>query len=275
MKKVIVIIAPIFIAIFVFVLFQFVANNLSGKGALQVTSSPSSSVYVDNKYLGVTPLCKCKEGEMLPEGEHTIRMVPKDPSLSPFEANITITKKALTVVDRTFGKAGLSQGSIITLTPNYTKSAQLTVLSDTSGANVSLDSNSVGNTPLYIKSTTESDHELKITKPGYLEEILRVHTVEGYTLTAKVYLSVDPTALSPTPTKTSTPTPVSTRKVVISQTPTGFLRVHQSSSLDSPEVAEIHPGETYTLLSQTPGWYQIQVNATIIGWISSDYATIQ
>lgn len=52
MKKVFVLIAPLFIAIIIFASVTYFLNKNSGKGALQVTSFPQSNVYLNGRLIG-------------------------------------------------------------------------------------------------------------------------------------------------------------------------------------------------------------------------------
>lgn len=284
MKKIVfVFIASFLLALGLFLAIQFYLNLNARKGALQVTSSPESKVYLNNKYIGQTPLCKCEAADMLSAGEYTIRIVPTDSTLREFQEKITISQAVLTVVDRKFGRDALSEGSIISLSPlNDKKKTELLIVSFPQGADVYLDDASIGTTPLLHKDPTESDHILKVSKDGYNEKEVRIRTPLGYKLTVATYLSTDATAPSATPTNTNlTPTIATTpgisetptqQKVVILQTPTGFLRVRSSASTTGFEVGRVQPGQTYSLATESDGWYQIILNDGTKGWVSSDYA---
>jgi hypothetical protein len=60
------------------------------------------------------------------------------------------------------------------------------------------------------------------------------------------------------------------QEVTIAQTSVGFLRV-RSKPLGQ-EVTRINPGETYTVVSEDAGWWQIQLKDNSLGWISKEYA---
>lgn len=279
MKKLVLFLLPIFLAFFVFIVFLFfMSTQSSGKGALQVTSIPQSSVYLDGKLIGKTPLCKCDPQSMLPTGDHVIRMVPIDPSLngSTFEQKISINKAVLTVVDRTFGPGGISQGSVISLSPSENANQpSLFVTSFPTGAAIALDDNASGTTPFHLSSLTESDHDLLIQKSGYKDKHIRIHAVKGYVLSVIAFLGVDPSAIA----SSSAAVPVasvsavpSKQKILILSTPTGFLRVHKDANISSAEIAQVKPQEEYILQDEQTGWYQIKLTDGTLGWISSQYA---
>jgi len=260
----------------IFLIFSYFLNRNSGKGALQVTSVPKSQVYLDGKLIGETPLCKCEYPNMLNVGEHTVRLIPDQAGLDPFEEKITISPSVLTVVDRTFGRGALSEGSVITLNKISDKNdAELLVISFPDKLQVFVDNNLVGITPIALKNQTESDHEIKLTKEGYKDRIIRIRTIKGYRLEATAFLAIgQSSSQSALPTSAPTPTAaVKITQVLIGDTPTGFLRVRDNGSLSGAEIGQVTPGEKYDLLSETEGWYQIKLKDGKAGWISSQYAT--
>lgn len=257
-------------------------NQSSQKGALQVTADPQSTVYLNNKIIGKTPLCKCDAGNLLPVGDYTIRLVPKDQSLGEFQEQITITEAVLTVVDRKFANDSLSEGSVISLSPlaDANKTALL-VVSIPQGAEVSLDNNNIGQTPLLYNNPTASDHVIEVTKDGYNEKTIKINTPMGYKLTLQAYLSTNPdeafenAGASPTPILSGTPAPSSSQIATILNTPTGFLRVRENPSAGSAEIGEVYPGETHPVVGSQSGWLEIQLNNGTVGWISNEYAQVQ
>ena len=284
-KIAIVFIASFVLSIGLFLAVQYYMNLSAQKGALQVTSSPESKVYLNDKYLGQTPLCKCQASDMIAAGEYTMRIVPLDTSLREFQEKIIISQAVLTVADRKFGKNALSEGSIISLTPlDDKKKTELEIVSFPQESEVLLDDASIGKTPLLQDDPTESDHDLKVRKDGYNEKEVRIHTPLGYKLTVAVYLSTSNTPPPPAPSAiespppsegAGTPTPTPQAQIKILDTPTGFLRVRSSASSTAGEVGRVSPGQTYPVVSDTDGWFEITLQDGTDGWISSQYATKQ
>jgi len=281
MKKIFYILIPaLLLALLIFLTLQFIVKYQVKKGALQITSSPASKVYVNNDYLGQTPLCKCDASDMLTTGDYTIRLVPADKNFSEFQEKITISEEVLTVVDRKFGKDSLSEGSVISLSPlDDKKKTQLLIASFPQEATVLLDDNTIGQTPLLFKDPTESDHVLTVQKNGYKEKTIRIRTPLGYKLTVAVYLSTSTDAdLSSTPTVTNSVTPAPSQPpatVTILDTPTGFLRVRDSNEISAAEVGQVSPGETFELIDEQVGWFKIKLKDGKQGWISSQYSKKQ
>jgi hypothetical protein len=293
MKKLFFILIPAGLLTLLAVLsFNYFVKSQSQKGALQVTSVPESKVYLNDKYLGQTPLCKCEAANMLPIGDYTIRLVPADKDLSEFQEKVTISEAVLTVVDRKFGKESLSEGSVISLMPLADKKkTELVVVSFPQDANVLLDNNPIGKTPLDFKDPTESDHEIKVSKDGYNEKTIRIRTPAGFKLTVAAYLSTNAqntpaqpaqpvqnsVSASPAPSAVPSvaPSKVPNEQVLILDTPTGFLRVRQSASVNAAELARVQPGEKLDVVQESNGWYLVRLSDGIQGWISSEYAQKQ
>ena len=276
MKKILFILMLFLTAIFIFLLIIFLMNQNKDKGALQVTSAPASKVYLNGKLIGQTPLCECELKDTLSVGSYTIRLVPTTGNFEPFEQKITISSKVLTVVDRTFGQTGLASGSVISLVPiQNPKEAQISVISFPVQASVYLDSNLEGQTPILLKSVTESDHELKLGKDGYNDKTVRIRAVDGYKLEALIFLGINPQVASASAAPVASSSALTVAKVLILQTPTGFLRVRDNPSLGGSEIAQVKPGETYDFLNEQNGWYEIKLNNGQTGWISSEYAQKQ
>lgn len=275
MEKVVLFLAPLLIAIIIFFGILFFLDRKFGKGALQVTSIPQSKVYLDNKLLGTTPLCACELPQMLAVGDYTVKLIPLDGNFRPFEEKIIINKSTLTVVDRTFADNGESDGNIISLFPlNNKKDIEVLVISLPDKANVFLDSNPVGVTPLLLKQVSESDHDLRITHDGYKDKSIKIKTALGFKLSTLIFLGVHvDLSTSPIASSQALPSPTATvSKVLILNTPTGFLRVREESSVSSLEIARVLPGETYELIEEKEGWFKIKLTEEKTGWISSSYA---
>ena len=278
MKKIILSVAPLFLALIIFLGVTFFLDDNSGKGALQVTSTPRASVYLNGKKIGNTPICKCEAEDLIKTGEYTIRLIPVDGDFKPFEEKITINRSTLTVVDREFVNGVSSGGSVITLSPlDSKKDAELLVVSIPGTANVSLDNNPVGTTPPLLSDLTASDHNLSVTKEGYKDRTIGIRTVAGYKLTSLIFLGISPIISNPSAEQVATTSATATiQKVLILDTPNGFLRVRESNSTGSREITRVSDGETFESIDEKQGWFEIKLaspaGAIKTGWISGRYA---
>lgn len=275
MKRVFLFLLPLLVAVLIFFGILFFLDRKSGKGALQVTSVPKSRVYLDNKLIGNTPLCACDLAQMLSIGDYTIRLVPLEGSFQPFEEKISINKLTLTAVDRTFADNGSSDGSVISLSSTSDKKdTEILVISFPNKVNVFLDSNPVGITPLLLKQVSESDHDLKLTSNGYKDKSVRIKTALGFRLSSVVFLGINtdlskPSVASAPASVTATSAPAS---VLILNTELGFLKVRESGSINSAEIARVKPGESYELMAEESNWFKIKFANDESGWISAQYA---
>jgi hypothetical protein len=272
-KFLFILVTSLLLALLLFIVLQYVVAFHSQKGALQVTSSPESKVYLDGKYLGQTPLCKCEANDVLATGDYTIRLVPSDSSFSEFQEKITISEGVLTVVDRKFSQAAESEGSIISLSPLPDKNkTSLLVLSFPQDATVLLDGWQIGRTPIEFQNPKETDHNLQISKIGYQDKMVRVRTPKGYKLTVAVYLGTSPDLAGVQASPSASLESLPGKTVEILSTPTGFLRVRADSSTLAEEVTTVFPGETYPIVDEKNGWYKIRLKDGKTGWVTSQYA---
>lgn len=267
----------IFIGLFLF--FQVVINFLpKGHGALQVTSNVTAKVLLNGKVIGNTPLCKCEESERIEEGQYTLQLIPQDSS-GTFTSKIRIGKGVLTAVDRTFLPGSYASSYTLYLEKIFSSNAQLFVSSLPQGALVTVDGTDSGTTPLLINNVSVSPHEVEIQKGGYGKKTIRIKTASGYKLIIEAVLGTLPSSdeVLPGSQPPVTPTPTSSLPhVIISETPTGFLRVRQNATLNSAEIGRVTPGQSLLLLDEQNGWYKVQLtDGKTQGWISVDFATKQ
>lgn len=279
MKKFFFLLVPSFIlAVFIFLLLKTFIFKYTEKGALQITTTPKSKVYVDDDYLGETPLCKCESKDMIRVGEHTVRLVPDDSKFAPYEEKVPIENAVLTVMDRQFGEGGLSEGSTISLHKIAdSEKASLAVLSYPEQADVTVNDKDIGMTPAKMDSIDESDYSITASKEGYKEKTVRVHTPKGYQLEAFIQLAPVDALPTPTPTPVASASPTlspspANQKVTILETPNGFLRVRDEGSLSGAEIGRVTTGQTFPLLDEKDDWYEIQLPDGTKGWISSQFA---
>lgn len=277
MKRILYILISFLLAVLLFSVVLFLLNSSKGKGALQVTSNQLAKIYLNGKLIGQTVNVQGVMGyrkDLIDEGDYVIKLIPIKGDFLPFEQKITISSKVLTVIDRNFSQTGLEDGSVISLTSiPAKKDAQISVVSFPDSSQVFLDNNLEGQTPILLKNITESDHELKFTKEGYKDKIVRIRTILGYKLELLVFMGINPEVATASATIASpSASIITTTKVLILNTPTGFLRVREAASIAAVEIAQVKPGESYDLLDEKDNWYKIKIDDKTSGWISSQYA---
>ena len=53
----------------------------------------------------------------------------------------------------------------------------------------------------------------------------------------------------------------------------GFLRVREEATTTSNEVAQVLPGQTFQVLVEKNGWYEIEFKTDFYGWVSKPYVS--
>ncbi len=277
-RRILLVAAVLLILVGLFILVRVAAGIITpkGKGALQVTTNVKSTVFLNNKPVGSTQLCLCDPNNTLAEGEYELKIVPEDKSIQPFTAKIKINPNVLTAVERTFLPGSLASYSIIILEKTNNKNPQILVASVPDGALVSIDGEESGITPLSLESVSASEHEVEIQKQGFAKKTVRIRAVPSYRLILNVVLGTEGGEAVSTATPTITPKPTETGPLVtIKSTPVGFLRVRQEPSTAAREIGRVNPGESYPLVDENTGWFQIELAGGTRGWISKTYASLE
>ncbi len=222
--------------------------------ALQVTSIPEASIFLDGKHLGKTPY----SSDQLKSGEHSLKIAASEAS---FVATVNLSSGTLTVINRELTGNFLAQaGEILSLEPDK---AGLFVASSPKDANLVLDGRLMGTTPILIEDIKEGDHKLFLTHDGYIDHELAVKTSAKYQLVADVTLA---SIIAKQPQ--ASPKPIV--KVEILTTPQGFLRVRKDPSLASFEVGRVNTGDQLEVIQEIKDWVQVKFEGKQ-GWISSTY----
>jgi uncharacterized protein YgiM (DUF1202 family) len=261
----------------------FLVNYLKPKPAgIMVDTTPASSVYIDGKLAGKTPLRKTYKA-----GAINLRLIPDSSTsnLLPYETKITLMGGIETVVRREFGETeDLSSGDVISFQGSTGKTTSIIVLSTPDNAQVSLDGVVRGFAPYKNSTISPAEHQIAVKAPGYQDRTMITNTHIGYQLTVFVKLAKSgQTNTADTPMATPIPSPTPKTYVMILKTPTGFLRVRTLPGTAGEEIAEVKPGEKYLYLEtdDATNWYKIQYEVPqpglpngIIGWVSNQYTQI-
>lgn len=264
-------------------------------GALKISSTPNTTVYVDGQEVGNAGPNSSYSNEKLEAGEVTIKLASDDPNLQPWEGLVDINPGVVTVVNRDLAtNAAQAAGEQLTMTATNQSAASMAVASSPDGAMVKLDGEPKGPTPLEINQISEGDHIVEISAPGYNARTISVNAINGYKVMIDAQLAkqevemiiedteaTDSADLEDTDTTDTTDSdtdkdtaikPGTPGTVTIQDTPTGWLRVRAEATVNSEEVAKVNPGEEYKLLDEQNGWYQIELEDGKEGWISGTYA---
>lgn len=232
------------------------------KSGVEITSDPIAKVYLNGIESGSTPY----KNNTLKPGEIVIRL--SDDRGNSWERKIKLQSNVTSVINWNISEVRDS-GYILSMEKTG-ENGSILVNSNPGGAMVYLDGELRTSTPAKIEGVGEGDKKLSINYPGYKSINLIVKVVKGYQLVVDTKLekeirSTETTNISPVPTKSLGP------KVKIKETETGWLRVRDAANNSGAEVGKAKPGETYDLVSENNGWYQIRFNDKN-AWVSTKYA---
>jgi hypothetical protein len=260
-----------------------------GPGALQISTTPTATVFLDGSQVGITPYFDDK----IKSGEHTVKLVPEstEGSLTSWEGKVNLLPGILTSIKRTFAaNEAESSAEMITLEKAGRKdTSSLAVISIPDQAVVKLNGEPKGFTPLSLEDLTPADYQITISSSGYEEKTVAAHTIGGYKLIVNVKLAQTMEGIEEatpssetggeeteaTPTPKAEATPPAKPYVKVKDTPTGFLRVRLGPSTTATETAQIKPGEMYTYLDEEEnGWLKIEYKKDEEGWVSGVYVDL-
>lgn len=236
------------------------------KAGIQVETTPVSTVYIDGQQAGTTPYEATR-----PPGEITLRLVPaaNGGPLATWETKLSLTANINTVVRRDFAETDIrSSGEVLSFEKIAGNTASLTIVSSPDSAQIKLDGQIKGFTPIRIDAATVGEHEIVVSRPGYKDRTVNARVEPGHRLTAVVYL-----AQTEEKKEEEVETPKQT-EVEILTTPTGFLRVREDPTTSATESARVTPGKRYPYIGENEGgtWFKIEYEEGKVGWISAQYA---
>jgi len=259
-----------------------------GPGALQISTTPTATVFLDGTQAGITPYFDDK----IKAGEHTVKLVPEstEENLTSWEGKVNLLPGILTSIKRTFAvNEAESSSEMITLEKAGRKDqSSLAVISIPDQAVVKLNGEPKGFTPLSLEDLAPADYQITISSSGYEEKTVSAHTIGGYKLIVNVKLAqtmegieeATPSGATEeeaetTPTPKAQATPPAKPYVKVKDTPTGFLRVRMGPSTSATETAQIKPGEMYPYLDEEKdGWLKIEYKKDEEGWVSGVYVDL-
>ena len=267
MRKVLIIIL-IFLSV-ISITLQLGSGYLKGilgrglKAGIRVESNVPAKVLLNNQDVGTVPF----QDDNLKPGDYVVSLKADEATDSAkvfWEGYAKLNDGSLTIVIRDIADAKeASAGEIISLEPGR----GVTITSSPSNAEVFIDGKLSGRTPLSVPDLSEGEHQFIISRENFLKRSIRSKVIDGLDLIISVDLAITEPDLTKLPQEPTS----STQEIVIKNTPTGFLRVRESSSLNAKEIGQVKPKEIYLLLEETPGWVRIRLKDGKEGWVSSSY----
>lgn len=235
------------------------AVGFSKPAALQVTSKPEASVFLDGKHIGKTPFYS----DQLKPGEHTLKITVE---AADYVDIVTLYEGTLTVVNRDLASNFLAQsGENLSLVAGK---KGVFIMSIPIEADVTIDGKYEGKTPIVATNLKIGDHKIQIAKENYVERELTIQTSPKYQLVAEVTLASEIAKGNMTQEK---PQQLKVDRALILNTPQGFLRVRSKPSLSAEEIGQASSGDEFEIIQETKEWFQISFEGKP-GWISTAYA---
>lgn len=237
------------------------------KAGIEIMSTPSVKVFIDNKESGMTPY----KNNSLKPGDVNVKLVTSDGL--EFNRKVELQNKVNTVINWEFGKTEKESGGYV-LSMEKTgdiKRSSLLINSTPDKSAVSIENEIKGFSPTKIDDIGGGDKQITISFPGYKSINLYVKAIKGYQLLVDAKLAQDIPLVIETPEIALEPNISTAVKVKIKTTETGWLRVRADSNNNATEVTKVKPDEIYTLLEEKPEWFKIDLTSGKSGWVSSKY----
>lgn len=282
--------ALLFILVFLFAIFvviKFVVlDQQNVVGELKVLSSPTATVFINNVATGKTDPAFDQKMKV---GEYLLKLIPEGTATetASWNGKIQIYKNALTYVNRELGSSDIaSAGEIFTTTkmessPKAGGYGDIYVETEPQGAIITLDNDEKGVAPAILSDVLRGDHEISVYMPGFFRRTQKINVDAGFRVNAFFKLAIDQSSSSAKKAtedkqKQATESAGTVQEsgiqhVVIKDTPQGWLRVREDSSIDASESAKVKPGEKYELLDEKSGWYKIKFNGNTKGIVSGSF----
>lgn len=272
-------------------------NPFAKKAGIQVTSNSDANVIINGKPVGKTPYYI----ENSKPGTSTVQLTAID-SGQTWESKVNLIGGTLTTVHREFGSTPDKSHSYTLYFEKLSnnKDSSANIISMPPSATVSVDGKPQGFTPINI-DLPSGPHVFAFTSPGYQDKVVNAATQNGYrlnlnltmatmdivptpvpTATPSATISISPTKaitttsnVTPLPKQSTSSAAIAKPYVEILDTPTGWLKVRETASVNAAELAKVNPGDMFPYKeSSTSGWFKIEYLTGKFGFISSQYAKL-
>ncbi len=223
------------------------------KAGIFVSSEPKSVVFIDGEKVGETPVEK-----LLNPGEVIIKLLP-DNSEEGFETRINLVSGVKTIVQRHFNNQNTdSAGIVITFEKGNPKKTLASIISVPENAQVLIDGQLRGNTPLFLDDISPGKHEVTVMATDYISKTISARFYRGYKFIA--FFELAPR------TSLGVPKEKDESYVVLKEKAKGF----ESPSKTSRVVKSLDKGGSYLFLekSEDGKWYKIKVGEDSV-WVES------
>lgn len=231
--------------------------KIGDRAGISIQANVLANVSIDGSKLGNTPF----QSANLQSGEHLVELTAIQGN---WKGYVNISSGTSAIVDRDLeASTASSAGEVMTLDPGK----GVVIMSNPSLSDVEIDNQPVGQTPLKLANLSAGEHLFLVRKDGFIPRSFRATVKSGYRLTLQVDLAV----FQPNQVSLPTPAPLGVETMIVTQTPTGFLRVREQPSLDGNEIEEVHPGDELQLIQDQGDWDKVKLPDGKIGYTSSQY----
>jgi hypothetical protein len=310
MKKKLIIFSTIFLLFTLFIVVKFFILDASKPGILRVLSTPTATIFLNGNTIGRTSYdAEQKEGEyqikLIPENVATETASWSD-KIIIFKGTATVIRVDLgkSSFDTSVQIFYVIKSENKNLKDNE---GEIEVEVEPAGSTIQIDRDEKGISPSLITPVARGEHELTVSSPGFFPRTEKINIEAGYKTVAKIKLAINQDyknmdtlrqefnektasesaaasaeAILSTPSAkiipltNISPTPISKTLgktyIIISDTPTGFLRVRSEPSVSASESAQVNPQSRFEVIEENSGWYKIMYEKDKYGWVYSQYA---
>lgn len=242
------------------------------RSGVEIISSPETKVFLNDKEMGTAPY---KNNNLTTE---EVKIKLKSLNGIEWSKKIELQNNSNTVIDWEFGNEEKESGGYLLYLEKTgdNKKAGIMINAIPDKAAVAIDGEIKGYSPLKIENIGEGDKQITISFPGYKNINVFIRAIKGYQSVIEAKLAEEKVTIQEDiNTNESTSSAQFNQnqvKILIKETETGWLKVRETASSTSKELAKIKPGEKYNLLDEQNEWYKIDLGENKSGWISSKYA---
>ncbi len=254
-KKIIVALKLFFLLLFLF--FVAISFLWPKKAGIFISSEPQSIVFINGEEFGKTPV-----ESLFDPGEVVVKIKPND-SEESFETRVNLVAGVKTIIQRQFDNQGEdSAGVLVTFEKQNPKRTTAFIASVPESAQVLIDGQLRGTTPLLLDDVAPGKHEVTVMSADYLSKTVSARFYKGYKFIA--FFELLPRASLGAPKKETF--------VVLKEKTQGF----ESPSEKSKVLKHLNKGDSYSLVERSSDglWYKIKVGEVYV-WVDSSLADMK
>jgi len=239
--------------------------------AIKITANPEAKVYINGKDAGSTPY----ENRSLASG--TIELSLITDKNQQWSKKIRLQNNTTTVISWNFSENNDESSGYILYLENTGQEDKVGLLVNAvpDKTAVLINNDYQTSSPIRLDNIGFGEKTIRLSFPGYNSIEISTKDVRGYQLVIDAVLGKQKMIDNniPPPQDNNEP-PGTLKSAKIKKTETGWLRVRESYSATSNEVAKVKPDEKYKIIDQKDDWIKIDLGNGAAGWISAKYADI-